>query len=136
MKIVEVSAGIVRNGDMILLAQRPPESRHAGRWEFPGGKLEQGETPEECLHRELCEELQLEIHSPQVVFQHEHRLDDEVQLRLFFIECELVTGSTPCPVHGQQVIWSKPLGLLDYELLKPDRAAVEFLVKREESGRK
>jgi 8-oxo-dGTP diphosphatase len=127
LKIIEVSAGIIRNGDDILLAQRPPGSRHAGFWEFPGGKFEDGETPESCLKRELIEELELEIQSPRVVFKYEHSLDRGILLRLYFIECYMVAGSSPKPVHGQGIVWLPPAGLLDFQLLEPDRAAVEFL---------
>lgn len=55
--------GIIENNQgKILLAQRPPGSRLAGQWEFPGGKLEVGETAEQALHRELQEELNLKVH--------------------------------------------------------------------------
>ena len=129
LKIIEVSAGIIcRNGE-ILLARRPAGSHHAGCWEFPGGKLEDGETPESCLRRELLEELDLEIQMPRIVFEYEQYKDDDTLLRLYFIECCQVDGSFPKPVYGQKIVWSKPGGIPAYELLEPDRAAAEFLLK-------
>jgi len=58
---VDVTAGVIRRGRRILLAQRRPEAMLGGLWEFPGGKLEPGETLEQCLRREIREELDIEI---------------------------------------------------------------------------
>ena len=58
MRTIDVAAGIIQREDgKILLARRKPGSHLAGYWEFPGGKIEEGESPEECLERELLEEL-------------------------------------------------------------------------------
>ena len=56
-----VTAAILRQGDTVLLTRRPEGTRHAGQWEFPGGKLDAGESPEEGLQREILEELGLRI---------------------------------------------------------------------------
>jgi len=60
MKTIHVAAAVIRDGDRVLAAQRG-YGDYKGGWEFPGGKLEPGETPEEALRRELREELELEI---------------------------------------------------------------------------
>ncbi len=54
---IPVVAGFIKKGNMILVGQRPENNSLAGQWEFPGGKIEKGETPEQALHRELKEEL-------------------------------------------------------------------------------
>ena len=59
--ITVVTAGIIRKEKTVLLTKRLPGSRHAGKWEFPGGKLEEGEAPTDCLQRELLEELDLDV---------------------------------------------------------------------------
>ena len=54
-----VTAAVIERDGHILIAKRRQGSRFAGKWEFPGGKLEKGETPEQCLKRELQEELEI-----------------------------------------------------------------------------
>ena len=130
MNIIEVSAGIICRGDKVMLAQRPPGSRHAGMWEFPGGKLEKGETPVKCLERELSEELDIDIVASDTVFVHEHVIDDADCLKLYFIECRIDGECEPSPAVGQGIVWSVPEDLLSYELLEPDRCAIQYLIDR------
>ena len=61
--MTEVAVGILRKDGRILICQRKKGGRYELKWEFPGGKLEHGETTEQCLRRELREELAIEIHS-------------------------------------------------------------------------
>ncbi|MBS3975836.1 MAG: 8-oxo-dGTP diphosphatase MutT [Syntrophomonadaceae bacterium] len=56
----QVTAAIMLDGDKVLIAKRASGDRLSKKWEFPGGKIEAGESPEECLARELCEELGIE----------------------------------------------------------------------------
>jgi 8-oxo-dGTP diphosphatase len=60
IKFVQVAAAVLHRGGRILVARRPPGDALEGQWEFPGGKLEAGESPEVCLRRELQEELHLD----------------------------------------------------------------------------
>ena len=64
MKVIEVAAGLITHEGRYLIARRKAGVHLAGFWEFPGGKREAGETLEECLHRELREELNVRIHAP------------------------------------------------------------------------
>ena len=61
--MTEVAVGILRKKNQILICQRKKHGRYGLKWEFPGGKLEPGETVEQCLRRELREELSIDIHS-------------------------------------------------------------------------
>jgi 8-oxo-dGTP diphosphatase len=62
-EMTEVAVGILRKNGKILICQRKKGGRYEFKWEFPGGKLKNGETTEQCLRRELREELTIEIHS-------------------------------------------------------------------------
>ena len=60
INVCKVTAAVIEKDGRILIAKRRIGDRHGGRWEFPGGKIDSGETPEECLKRELREELGIE----------------------------------------------------------------------------
>ena len=61
MTSVRVVAAVIRRGDTLLVGRRPEAKRHGGMWEFPGGKIDPGETPEDAARRELAEELALSV---------------------------------------------------------------------------
>ncbi len=84
--ILIVTAGIIRLEQSVLLTRRPDESRHAGKWEFPGGKLEEGESPTDCLQRELMEELDLDVQVG-AIYGVVHHLYDFGPILLLAYEC-------------------------------------------------
>ena len=109
-KIVEVSAAVLRRPDgTFLLAQRPADKIWAGYWEFPGGKVEPGETAHHALVRELREELGIEVQTAYPwltrVFTYPH-----ATVRLSFFRVTEWTG-TMHPHEGQQFSWQAPLSL-------------------------
>ena len=61
MKELEITAGIIVKNNKVLIGQRKFHDKFGGKWEFPGGKIEKGETPEEAIRREIREELEVEI---------------------------------------------------------------------------
>ena len=72
--IIRVTAAIIESGDKILIAQRKSEDDiFGGLWEFPGGKIENGETPEECMARELMEELEIKVEVGTLITSNKHR---------------------------------------------------------------
>ena len=76
-KIIRVTAAIIELDDKILIAKREPEDNiFGGLWEFPGGKIEDGETPEECMARELMEELEIEVEVGTLITSNKHRYPD------------------------------------------------------------
>lgn len=90
----------------ILLAQRPPGKRLAGLWEFPGGKIESGETPEQALKRELQEELQLDVRVIADLGLHPHVYEwGRIDLRILVVEALSEPRLTP-DVQGFR--WFKP----------------------------
>ena len=83
MEIIEVAAGVVRRADgRVLICRRT--GRLEGLWEFPGGKLEPGETPAQCLERELMEELDLRVHAGETLGEVEREEDGRI-IRLVFV---------------------------------------------------
>ncbi|GAA2542965.1 (deoxy)nucleoside triphosphate pyrophosphohydrolase [Microbacterium mitrae] len=116
-----VGAVIVRDGE-VLCAQRGPGALE-GMWEFPGGKIEAGETPREALEREIREELECVVSVGEQVEITAHEYDfGIVTLTTFY--CELIEGTPKLTEHAS-VVWLKPERLLDLEWAPADVPAVE-----------
>nr|WP_275592418.1 8-oxo-dGTP diphosphatase MutT [Aquamicrobium sp. NLF2-7] len=112
----------------VLIAQRPEGKQLAGLWEFPGGKVEQGETPEECLVRELREELGIETQIPclaPLTFA-SHTYDDFHLLMPLYV-CRRFTG-TPQPREAQSLKWVRPRQMRDYPMPPADAPLIPFLI--------
>jgi len=91
MKTIEVAAGLVFHAGRLLITQRHADDHLGGLWEFPGGKREPGETFEECLRRELREELGIEVAVHELIETITHEYPERtVELRFF--RCQLVSG--------------------------------------------
>jgi 8-oxo-dGTP diphosphatase len=92
---LRVVGGLLRDGDRILLAQRPPGSSYGGCWEFPGGKVEPGESDAQALARELSEELGVTVRVEELVAQVEHPYPAFlIDFRVY--ACALVAGTPRC----------------------------------------
>ncbi|MDR3087004.1 MAG: Nudix family hydrolase [Azoarcus sp.] len=106
-KITHVAAGvIVRNDGHFLLGQRAPGSFYPGYWEFPGGKVEPGESPAGALRRELLEELGIHVErlTPWIVREHEY---EHAKVRLYFFEVSRWQGTIRAHVHSA-LAWAAP----------------------------
>ena len=124
--VVSVVGAVIRDGERVLMAQRPEGKAQAGLWEFPGGKIEPGETPEEALARECREELALEIESPSVLRSVIHRYPEKT-IRLLLVECSVRPGSVPVPQEGQSVAWVAPDQMRAMDLCPADRELLPAL---------
>jgi mutator protein MutT len=112
---------VARRAGRVLICRRPPAKRHGGLWEFPGGKLLEGETLGEAVRRELAEELSLEVTSlGRYLGSHG---DPGAAFVIHFVEVQ-VSGE-PVSVEHPLVAWTTEAGLSDYELAPGDRAFVE-----------
>lgn len=87
MKVVEVAVGVVIRGHQTFVCLRSNDKHQGGKWEFPGGKVEAGESPEQALHRELKEEVAIEItHTdPLITIAHDYG-DKQVKLIVFIVD--------------------------------------------------
>ncbi|EKE44622.1 NTP pyrophosphohydrolase [Oceaniovalibus guishaninsula JLT2003] len=127
-RIVLVSAVALIDADgRVLLAQRPEGRSMAGLWEFPGGKVEQGETPEAALIRELSEELGIDTWSsclaPLTFASHAY---DDFHLLMPLFACRRWNGQ-PAPREGQALKWVAPNRLRDYPMPPADLPLIPIL---------
>ena len=100
---IDVSAGLIFCEGKLLIAQRPAGGHLPDLWEFPGGKVELGETFEECLQRELFEELGIEVNVCEQVMTITHAYPEKT-VELWFFLCQLVAGE-PQGMEGQALAW-------------------------------
>jgi 8-oxo-dGTP diphosphatase len=112
----------------VLIAQRPEGKPMAGLWEFPGGKVEKGETPEQTLIRELHEELAVDTQvaclAPLTFASHDY---DNFHLLMPLYVCRRYSG-IPQPKEGQALKWVRPKQLRDYPMPPADAPLIPFLI--------
>ena len=125
--ILVAAAALIDADGRVLIAQRPEGKQLAGLWEFPGGKVEPGETPEQCLIRELKEELGIEVNeaclAPFVFTTHAY---DSFHLLMPLWLCRRWSGVVQALEH-QAVAWVKPVRLSDYPMPPADEPLVAWL---------
>jgi 8-oxo-dGTP diphosphatase len=123
-----VVAAIIRRGDgHYLLSRRLPGSHLGGLWEFPGGAIETGETPEEALVRELDEELAIDVAVGSPLLFAFHR-DEQRDVILLFYQGRITTGS-PTGRLGQEVGWFAPRQLTTLSTPPADADLIRLLAE-------
>jgi mutator protein MutT len=125
MKAVEVAAALIFRGGKLLVTQRYKDSHLGGLWEFPGGKRESGESFEDCLVREIREELGVEI-SVGTLFEEITHDYPEKSVQLKFFICKLLSGE-PQPLGCAACNWIGKGELKDYEFPAADARLLEKL---------
>jgi 8-oxo-dGTP diphosphatase len=129
MKRVEVAAGLLFDGERVLACQRAAGGTHPGKWEFPGGKREAGETMRACLARELFEELGVEATIGAELWRTVHSYAaGEVEL-LFFAVAAI--DRPPANLAFGAIHWVTPLELTRLDLLEADRPLADRLLRAE-----
>jgi len=124
--LVAVVALIDADG-RVLLARRPQGKAMAGLWEFPGGKVHEGETPEAALIRELKEELGIDTaESCLAPFAFASHGYPDFHLLMPLFACRRWTG-TPAALEGQELAWVRPQRLAEYPMPPADRPLVAML---------
>ncbi len=122
---VKVTAGIIERNGLVLIARRKPGKHMGGKWEFPGGKIEPGESPEQSLARELNEELSIRANVGKflctTLFE-----GDGVSLELLVYRVDSVEG-TPALLEHDEIRWVRPEQLASFDLTDSDRMVVEAL---------
>ena len=122
---MKVTAGILEENGRVLIARRGPGRHMAGKWEFPGGKIEPGETPEQSLARELQEELDVRARVGTFLCRTFFE-GDGVSLELLVFRVEGFDGLPVLREH-QEIRWVLPCELFSYDLADSDRRVVQAL---------
>jgi len=126
--LLVAACALVDADNRVLLAQRPPGKSLAGLWEFPGGKVEPGETPEETLIRELQEEIGVETKiaclAPLTFASHTY---ETFHLLMPLYVCRRYEG-TPVAREGQVLKWVRPRDMRNYPMPPADEPLIPFLI--------
>lgn len=122
-KVVHVAVGVILRGQQVLLALRSSKQHQGGKWEFPGGKVEKGETVAAALKRELQEEIAIDVAESSAFMQLEYAYPEKTVL----LDIYLVTGfdGEPEGREGQPLRWVDIAGLGDIEFPDANQPIVE-----------
>jgi len=118
MTITKVVCGIIFKDDLVLICRRKPEKSLGGYWEFPGGKVEEAESHEESLTRELMEELNLKVNIKKHFFNTVHHYE-KITIELISFICENENIASESTDHDQ-LEWVKVEDLLNWKLAPAD----------------
>jgi len=123
--IIKVTAAILEKDGQIIIAQRKSSDHLSGLWEFPGGKIEPGETPEECLARELKEEFDIDVEVGELLGSNVHHYD-HISIELMAYRASWVSGAITMNDH-KAYRWVTVDQLTEYEFAPADVPFVEIL---------
>jgi 8-oxo-dGTP diphosphatase len=124
----DVTAAIIIRDGRVLITRRAAGQAHAGWWEFPGGKIEAGESPEECLRRELKEELGIDTHIGSQLAESIYEYETG-SIRLLAYEVTILEGEIRLTVH-EEALWASLSDLSSFMLLPADRPIAEAISGR------
>ena len=126
--MTEVTCAIIIQENKVLITQRSETMPHPLKWEFPGGKLKPGESPEKCIKREICEELNLHIvvdqMLPTVIFDY-----GKYDIKLIPFICRIHSGTISLAQH-KAFKWAEKNELEHFDLLEADLAVKNMLLER------
>jgi len=127
---IDVVMAVMRREGKVLIARRGPRQSHPGKWEFPGGHSEHGETHEESLVREIAEELDMRIRVGDRIleFKYDYERRDGKKHRFFAFWCQVLEGKPLLTVHDE-LAWVEVKKLADYDFIEADRQLIKFLLQ-------
>ena len=126
MKIILVTGAIIQNDNNFLIGRRGKDEKSAGMWEFPGGKLEEGESPKECIKRELKEELNIDAEIGELFSSYTYNYP-HVSYELFFFKVNGFFGEPVKSVHDK-LKWEKLKNFYKYDFLPGDGPLIDKLI--------
>lgn len=125
-----VAAAIIHYKGQVLIGQRRKADRHSLKWEFPGGKVEAGETPQQALARELREELRIEARIGHELARYEHDYSSGTRIHLLFFSVPAYEGEPHAQVF-EQIRWTELRNLPTMDFLEGDIDFVRRLARGE-----
>lgn len=124
-QIIDVAAAVIKKNGLVMVARRAKGEHLAGKWEFPGGKIEPNESPEECLQRELQEEFAITTQAGRFIGESLYRYPDK-SIRLLAYEVFWLNDAFTLRVHDQ-IDWVKPEALLQKGMAAADIPIAQIL---------
>lgn len=125
---LQVVAALLEQGGRFLICQRPSHKAQGDLWEFAGGKIEPGETPQQALERECREELAVEIQAGELFMEVVHEYDDRI-VRLLVLRAVLKSGE-PIALEHQAMAWVTPQQMMEYDFCPADLPILERLCQQ------
>jgi len=129
VKTIPVTAAIIKKNGKILIARRKNSLCGNPGWEFPGGKVEPGETSQQCLAREIKEEFSVEIKVGKFVAESKHKIKNKT-IRLTAFEAVVLSGIIT-PAEHEEIAFVNPAELLNYDLLPADVPIAKKVIKQQ-----
>jgi 8-oxo-dGTP diphosphatase len=112
-KVIEVVCGIIYKEDKIFIARKKPDKKLACKWEFPGGEIEDDESAEEALQRELIEEIGMNVHVLECLGENPHS-DNHISIKLVAFKCDFIAASYELTDHDKyEWVFKDDLGKFD-----------------------
>lgn len=125
MKVIKVVCGIIWKDDKVFIARRKPEKSMGGYWEFPGGKIEEGEDPEAALKRELKEELGMNVVVKEYFGTNNHQYEN-FKIELIGYNCGFVSATFQLTDHDEYKFIT-PAEILNYRVAAADIPLVKLI---------
>jgi len=126
MRRLHVVAAVVRRDGRTLVTRRPDRPGRPGQWEFPGGKVEPGESEPAALRREIGEELGCDVEVGGLILRHQHAYPD-LEVELAFYAAALPAGAEPRCLGVAALAWARAGTLSEYDFLEADRVVLPAL---------
>src|SRR3989344_8852610 len=125
---IEIGVAIIRRENLVLVGKRPQSKLFGGKWEFPGGKIEPLESPENCIVREIKEELDIKIGNLEPLTVLEHEYPGGKRFRLHFYFCEIAEGE-PRALWHDEILWIEAGKLAEIDFLNEDTGLIPLVQK-------